>query len=202
MYPPVIYSLAPSERRDVEDRDKPILQKAMEYTGLVGMMMMDKLVYVHERTKEGMGWAINTVELTMDNVKESITNHKNQMPELEEQVALLMDKMWGKDKTINRLEQVVNLHVDMLRIIQGNLDEQQVMLVAAIHRLQNLIEVEDNSDKSEVGSDKGTMWDDDEVPVPIPAPRGRGLLVEIQDEEEQMEVENVVDANPVLAYME
>jgi len=33
---------------DAEDEKVPVLQQAMEYTGAVGMMVMDELAYVHE----------------------------------------------------------------------------------------------------------------------------------------------------------
>ena len=40
---------------DVEDERIPILQQAMEYTGAMGTMVMDELVYVHEWTETGLG---------------------------------------------------------------------------------------------------------------------------------------------------
>ena len=47
---------------NVEDERNPVLQQVMEYTGAVGMMVMDELAYVHERTETGMGMAMNGVE--------------------------------------------------------------------------------------------------------------------------------------------
>jgi len=40
---------------DAEDERVPVLQQAMEYSGAVGAMVMDKLAFVHERTETGLG---------------------------------------------------------------------------------------------------------------------------------------------------
>jgi len=47
---------------DIKDERVPVLQQAMEYTGAVGTMVMDELAYVHERTKTGLGMAMNGIE--------------------------------------------------------------------------------------------------------------------------------------------
>ena len=40
-----------TKKVDVEDERVPVLQQAMEYAGAVGMMVMDEVAYVHERTE-------------------------------------------------------------------------------------------------------------------------------------------------------
>jgi len=75
---------------DVEDEQEPILQKAMEYAGAVGTMVMDELAYVHERTETGMGTAMNGIEREVMRVEDRVSEHETLIEEVQGDVTNLI----------------------------------------------------------------------------------------------------------------
>ena len=54
----------------------------MEYTGVIGTMVMDKLAYVHERTETGLGMAMNGIEREVTRVEETVIEHSTLIEEV------------------------------------------------------------------------------------------------------------------------
>jgi len=81
---------------DVEDERVPILQQAMEYTGAVGTMVMDKLAYVHERTETGLGMAMNGIEREVTRVDKAVVEHTTLIAEAQGDIENLIARDRGR----------------------------------------------------------------------------------------------------------
>jgi len=163
---------------DVEDERIPVLQQAMEYSGAVGMMVMDELAYVHERTEAGMGTAMNGIEREVTRVEDRVSEHETLIEEVQGDVGNLI----AGARTSANIEDALRIEVTGLR----HLVSQLLRRVTALEgRQEHPIEVEDNSD--EEGAEESS---EDEAPVPVPAPGMVYQLVPIEDLEESEEVED------------
>jgi len=158
---------------NVEDEREPILQKAMEYAGAVGTMVMDELAYVHERTETGMGTAMNGIEREVTRVEDRVSEHETLIEEVQGDVTNLITGA----RTSANIEDALRIEVTGLR----HLVSQLLRRVTALEgRQEHPIEVEDDSDEAEESSE-------DEGPVPVPAPGMVYQLVPIEDLEEESE---------------
>jgi len=164
---------------DVEDEREPILQKAMEYAGAVGTMVMDELAYVHENTERGMGTAMNGIEREVTRVEDRVSEHETLIEEVQGDVTNLI----AGARTSANIEDTLRIEVTGLR----HLVSQLLRRVTALEgRQEHPIEVEDDSDEEEA-----EVSSEDEDPVPVPAPGMVYQLVPIEDlEEEEEEVED------------
>jgi len=162
---------------DVEDEREPILQKAMEYAGAVGTMVMDELAYVHERTEAGMGTAMNGIEREVTRVEDRVSEHETLIEEVQGDITNLI----AGARTSANIEDALRIEVTGLR----HLVSQLLRRVTALEgRQEHPIEVEDDSEEAEESSEE-------EAPVPVPAPGMVYQLVPIEDlEGESEEVED------------
>jgi len=165
---------------DVEDERIPVLQQAMEYTGAIGMMVMDKLAYVHERMERDMGTAMNGIEQEVTRVDEAVVEHTTLITEVQGDVENLIA---GDRRRIN-VEDALRIEVTGL----CHLVSQLLRRVMALEgRQDHPIEIEDDSD------DKEDSGSDEEAPVPVPAPGVVYQLVPIEDLEEEEEEEEEIE---------
>jgi len=164
---------------DAEDEREPVLQKAMEYAGAVGTMVMDELAYVHEQTEAGMGTAMNGIEWEVTRVEDRVSEHETLIEEIQGDVTNLITGA----RTSANIEDALRIEVTGLR----HLVSQLLRRVTALEgRQEHPIEVEDSSDEEEAEESS-----EDEAPVPVPAPGMVYQLVPIEDlEEESEEVED------------
>jgi len=164
---------------DAEDEKVPVLQQAMEYTGAVGAMVMDKLAYVHERTETGMGTAMNGIEWEVTRVEDWVSEHETLIEEVQGDVTNLI----AGARTSANIEDALRIEVTGLR----HLVSQLLRRVTALEgRQEHPIEVEDDSDEEEAEESS-----EDEGPVPVPAPGMVYQLVPIEDlGEESEEIED------------
>jgi len=154
---------------DAEDEREPILQKAMEYAGAVGTMVMDELAYVHERMEVGMGTAMNGIEREVTRVEDRVSEHETLIKEVQGDVSNLI----AGARTSANIEDALRIEVTGLR----HLVSQLLCRVTALEgRQEHPIEVEDDSDEEEAGESS-----EDEAPVPVPAPGMVYQLVPIED---------------------
>jgi len=159
---------------DAEDEREPILQKAMEYAGAVGTMVMDELAYVHERTEAGMGTAMNGIEREVTRVEDRVSEHETLIEEVQGDVTNLI----AGARTSANIEDALRIEVTGLR----HLVSQLLRRVTALEgRQEHPIEVEDDLDE-EAGESS-----EDEAPVPVPAPGMVYQLVPIEDLGEELE---------------
>jgi len=163
---------------DVEDEQEPVLQKAMEYAGAVGTMVMDELAYVHERTEAGMGTAMNGIEQEVTRVEDRVSEHKTLIEEVQGDITNLI----AGARTSANIEDALRIEVTGLH----HLVSQLLRRVTALEgRQEHPIEVEDDSEEEAEESLE------DEAPVPVPAPGMVYQLVPIEDlEEEEEEIED------------
>jgi len=163
---------------DAEDEREPVLQKAMEYAGAVGTMVMDELAYVHERTEVGMGTAMNGIEREVTRVEDWVSEHETLIEEVQGDITNLI----AGARTSANIEDALRIEVTGLR----HLVSQLLRRVTALEgRQEHPIEVEDDSEEGEEESSE------DKAPVPVPAPGMVYQLVPIEDlEEEEEEVED------------
>jgi len=168
-----------TKKVDMEDERVPVLQQAMEYTGAVGMMVMDELAYVHERTEAGMGMAMNGIKREVTRVEDRVSEHET----LIEEVQGDMTNLIASARTSANIEDALRIEVTGLR----HLVSQLLRRVTALEgRQEHPIEVEDDSDKEEAEESS-----EDEAPVPVPVPGMVYQLVPIEDlGEESEEVED------------
>jgi len=196
---------------DVEDERNPVLQQAMEYTGAVGMMVMDELAYVHEWTETGLGMAMNGIEWEVMRVEETVVEHTTLITEVQGDVENLIA---GACMSVN-IEDALRIEVTGLR----HLVSQLLRRVTALEgRQEHPIEVMDDSEDED--DDDGVDLDevfrvipgeDALAPIPVPAPGVVYQLVLIEDlaeeEEEDSEIEEglaieIVALDPAPAYTE
>jgi len=183
---------------DVEDEKNPVLQQAMEYSGAVGTMVMDKLAYVHERMEAGMGTAMNGIEREVTRVEDRVSEHKTLIEEVQGDVENLI----AGARTSANIEDALRIEVTGLH----HLVSQLLRRVTALEgRQEHPIKVEDSSEDGD-GSDNE---DEDLAPVPVPAPGVVYQLVPIEDlaEEEEEEIEEglvieIAALDPAPAYTE
>jgi len=163
---------------DAEDEKVPVLQQAMEYTGAVGTMVMDKLAFVHERTETGLGMAMTGIEREVTRVEDRVSEHETLIEEVQGDVSNLI----AGARTSANIEDALRIEVMGLR----HLVSQLLRRVTALEgRQDHPIEVEDDSDEEAEESSE------DEAPVLVPAPGMVYQLVPIEDlEEEEEEVED------------
>jgi len=163
-----------TKKVDMEDERVPVLQQAMEYAGAVGTMVMDELVYVHERTETGMGTAMNGIEREVTRVEDQVSEHETLIEEVQGDVTNLIA---GARMSVN-IEDTLRIEVTGLR----HLVSQLLRWVTALEgRQEHPIEVEDDSSEEAEESSEG------EAPVPGVVYQ----LVPIEDlEEEEEEVED------------
>jgi len=180
---------------DVEDERIPILQQAMEYTGAMGTMVMDELVYVHEWTETGLGMAMNGIEREVTRVDEAVVEHTTLIAEAQGDIENLI----ARDRGRLNIEDALRMEVTGLRHLVSQLLRQVMALEG---RQEHPIEVEDDSEEEEESSE-------DEAPVPVPAPGVVYQLVPIEDleEEEDSEIEEglameIAALDPAPAYTE
>jgi len=182
---------------DVEDEQNPVLQQVMEYTGAVGMMVMDELAYVHERTETGMGMAMNGVEREVTRVEETVVEHTTLITEVQGDVENLITGA----RTSANIEDALRIEVTGLR----HLVSQLLRWVTALEgRQEHPIEVEDNLEEEEESSE-------DEAPVPVPV-WALGVMYQLvpiedlaEEEEEDSEIEEglaieIAALDPAPAY--
>jgi len=163
---------------DSEDERNPVLQQVMEYSGAVGMMVMDELAYVHERTEAGMGMAMNGIEREVTRVEDRVSEHETLIEEVQGDVMNLI----AGARTSANIEDVLRIKVTGLRHLVSQLLRRVMALEG---RQEHPIEVDDNLEEAEESSE-------DEAPVPVPAPGMVYQLVPIEDlEEEEEEVEDL-----------
>jgi len=166
-----------TKKVDVEDERVPVLQQAMEYAGAVGTMVMDEVVYVHERTEAGMGTAMNGIEREVTRVEDRVEEHETLIEEVQGDVTNLI----AGARTSANIEDALRIEVAGLR----HLVSQLLRRVTALEgRQEHPIEVEDDSSEEAEGSSE------DEAPVPVPAPGMVYQLVPIEDLGEESEVED------------
>jgi len=184
---------------DAEDEKVPVLQQAMEYTGAVGAMVMDKLAYVHERTETGLGMAMTGIEREVTRVEDRVSEHETLIEEVQGDITNLI----AGARTSANIEDALRIEVTGLR----HLVSQLLRRVTALEgRQEHPIEVEDDSEEEAEESSE------DEAPVPVPAPGMVYQLVPIEDLEEEEEVEDseieeglaieITALDPALAYSE
>jgi len=153
-----------TKKVDMEDERVPVLQQAMEYSGVVGAMVMDKLAYVHERTETGLGMAMTGIEREVTRVEDRVSEHETLIEEVQGDVTNLI----ASARTSANIEDALRIEVTGLR----HLVSQLLRRVTALEgRQEHLIEVEDDSDEEAEESLE------DEAPVPVLAPGitgGRG----------------------------
>jgi len=186
---------------DAEDEKVPVLQQVMEYTGAVGAMVMDELVYVHERTETGLGQAMNSIEREVTRVEDRVSEHETLIEEIQGDVTNLI----AGARTSANIEDALRIEVTGLR----HLVSQLLRRVTALEgRQEHPIEVEDDSDEEEVEESS-----EDEAPVLVPAPGMVYQLVPIEDlgegseEIEDSEIEEglaieIAAMDPAPAYTE
>jgi len=116
---------------DAEDERVPILQQAMEYTGAVGTMVMDKLAYVHERTETGLGMAMNGIEREVTRVEETVIEHTMLITEVQGDVENLI----ARARTSANIEDALRIEVTGLR----HLVSQLLHRVTALEGRQELL---------------------------------------------------------------
>ena len=182
---------------DVEDERVPVLQQVMEYAGAVGMMVMDELAYVHERTETGLGMAINGIKWEVMRIDEVVVEHTTLIAEAQGDIENLI----ARDRGRLNVEDALRMEVTGLR----HLVAQLLRRVTALEgRPEHLIEVDDDSEEEEESSE-------DEALVPVPAPGVVYQLVPIEDleeeEDEESEIEEglaieIVALDPAPAYSE
>jgi len=161
---------------DVEDEREPVLQRAMEYAGAVGTMVMDELAYVHERTEAGMGTAMNSIEREVTRVEDRVSEHETLIEEVQGDVTNLI----AGARTSANIEDALRIEVTGLR----HLVSQLLLRVTALEgRQEHPIEVEDDSEEEAEESSE------DEAPVPVPALGMVYQLVPIEDLGEESEEE-------------
>jgi len=168
-----------TKKVDVEDKRVPVLQQAMEYAGAVGMMVMDEVAYVHERTERGMGTAMNGIKREVTRVEDRVSEHETLIEEVQGDITNLI----AGARTSANIKDALRIEVTGLR----HLVSQLLRRVTALEgRQEHPIEVEDEEDEEEAEESS-----EDEAPVPVPAPGMVYQLVPIEDlEEEEEEVED------------
>jgi len=180
---------------NVEDERVPVLRQAMEYTGAVGTMVMDKLAFVHERTETGLGMAMTGIEREVMRVEDRVSEHETLIEEVQGDVGNLIA---GARMSAN-IEDALRIEVTGLR----HLVSQLLRRVTALEGLQeHPIEVEDDSDEEEV--EEGS---EDEAPgmvyqlVPIEDLEEESEEVEDSEIEEGLAIE-IAALDPAPAYSE
>jgi len=176
---------------DAEDERIPILQQAMEYTGAVGTMVMDKLAYVHERTETGLGMAMNGIEREVMRVDEAVVEHTTLIAEAQGDIENLI----ARDRGRLNIEDALRMEVTGLR----HLVSQLLRRVTALEgRQEHPIEVEDDSEDED--DDDGVDLDEvfrvipgEDALVPVPAPGVMYQLVLIKDLEEEEEEDSEIE---------
>ena len=124
---------------DVKDERIPVLQQAMEYTGAVGMMVMDELAYVHEWTETGLGMAMNGIEWEVMRVEETVVEHTTLITEVQGDVENLITGA----RTSANIEDALRIEVTGLH----HLVSQLLRWVTALEgRQEHPIEVVDDSE--------------------------------------------------------
>jgi len=166
---------------DAEDERIPVLQQAMEYTGAVGTMVMDKLAYVHERGETGMGVATTDIEREVTRVEDRVSEHETLIEEVQGDVTNLIA---GARMSAN-IEDALRIEVTGL----CHLVSQLLRRVTALEgRQEHPIEIEDDSGEEEAEESS----EDEGAPVLVPAPGMVYQLVPIEDlEEDKEEVEDL-----------
>ena len=197
-------------RHQVPDRR---MEQAMGYSGAVGVMLMDKLAGVCERSEE----RFTEVRTDLGRVEQDVVRGRRWSAEAQEEITSLENRVRGleAEKALMRGD-IVRMREEMDALIRLNADMVagiNQIRVALVHNWANPIVVEDNEpaqeveivDDSEVEVE-GEGEDEEEIVVPPVLGRrrdlGEGLLVEIvEDPAPPYEGHKVVDDRVLGSYL-
>ena len=119
-----------SKRINVEDERIPVLKQAMEYTGAVGMMLLDEVAYVNGQTSSGMGRVMNGIEWEVERVDEAVVEHTTLVAEAQGDIEMLIADARRKSEQIDQLQTLVDELLTRITVLEG--------------RVEHLIEIPDS----------------------------------------------------------